>query len=229
MERRITLASKKTLLEFFVATSYCCSGTENTLHKRKFLVHMIKCATGAHCKACMHRVNRSCWGHYRRYLPENHRLRLHAAYGPPERQPPPEHRTHADYCDSGRDNASYTGPPSRAPYKESGVKAVSVLAALPLFNLVWDVTPDMMHIIQGAWKRHITALLKNKRAPAQPKARQQWSDRANKRLRDEHANQVAILESWAVPAKTRKIIDKRSVSLGGQTGWMRGFQRHVCV
>ena len=136
--------------------------------------------------------------------------------------PPPEHRTHADYCDSGRENASYTGPPSRAPYKESGVKAVSVLAALPLFNLVCDVTPDMMHIIQGAWKRHITALLKNERAPAQPKARQQWSDRANKRLRDEHANQVAILESWAVPAKTRKIIDKRSVSLGGQTGWMRG-------
>ena len=59
------------------------------------------------------------------------------------------------------------------PYTTSGVKEASPFRFLPFFNLVWDVLPEMMHIISGIWKRHIFAVLLGKRMPADVKVRKQ--------------------------------------------------------
>ena len=106
-------------------------------------------------------------------------------YGPADDSLPPPARTHSDFVQAGLDNEVHvrtmrTNPVAarqkkmflyNQPYKTSGVKEASPLRFLPFFNLVWDVLPDMMHIISGIWKRHIFAVLLGKRMPADVKVR----------------------------------------------------------
>ena len=133
-------------------------------------------------------------------------MRRDATYGIPETRPPPAARTHDDCCVHGRANEQYKGAKVRAPYKETGIKEVSVLAALPLFNIAWDVLGDMMHIIDGLWKRHIFAMMAGKRGPAMPKARTSWTTMANNALARDHTAVIAKLEAWTVSEGTRKVI-----------------------
>ena len=72
------------------------------------------------------------------------------------------------------------------PYKTSGVKEASPLRFLPFFNLVWDVLPDMMHIISGIWKRHIFAVLLGKRMPADVRVRKHNTEEELARMATEN-------------------------------------------
>ena len=109
--------------------------------------------SGTHSKTChwctlkstaAPEITRRCWGDYRCYLPDSHPMRRDATYGRPETRPPPPSRTHEDFFTHGRAQEEYKGPEVRSPYKESGIKEASILAALPLFNIAWDILGDMM-------------------------------------------------------------------------------------
>jgi len=171
--------------------------------------------SGTHSKTChwchfksthAPEVSRQCWGDYRCYLPDNHPVRHNAKYGPPEDRPAPLPRTHQDFLDAGVRSDTYNGPKNRAPYKDSGIKETSPLAVLPLFNLTWDVLGDMMHIIDGIWKRHVFAMLAGRRLPAKPKPRSSWTLAANRKLAKDHAKVIALLESWQVTPEMIKVI-----------------------
>lgn len=186
--------------------------------------------SGTHSKTChwctlkstaAPEITRRCWGDYRCYLPDSHPMRRDATYGRPETRPPPPSRTHEDFFTHGRAQEEYKGPEVRSPYKESGIKEASILAALPLFNIAWDILGDMMHIVDGLWKRHIFAMLAGKRGPAVPKPRISWTALENKNLQRDHDAVCAQLRAWTVSDATQDIMDKRSISLGGSTGWIR--------
>lgn len=98
----------------------------------------------------------------------------------------PQHRTHEGFIADARANEKWTGTKKDAPWKASGVQKLSPLAYLPLFDLVWDILMDLMHIVSGFWKRHIFPAFKGKRLPAVPRTRKSWTRKENLELLQEH-------------------------------------------
>ena len=128
----------------------------------------------------------------------NHEFRSASAFGDPEHRPPPATRTHAGYIDDGTRNESWRGTKADAPYKTTGVKHLSELAKLPLFDMVWDVLPDMMHIINGIWKSHVIALIKGERIPAPYRPKKSLTTEENEALQREAAALKEQLREWEV-------------------------------
>ena len=179
------------------------------------------------CHWCTHKstpapeISRRCWCDFRRYLPEGHHLREHASFGTPEHREAPSPRTHTQFVKDGKANQQHRGFKKDAPYHRTGVKMLSPLASLPLFNLVWDVLPDMMHIITGIWKRHIFAMFVGTRKPTRPKERSSWSKRDNDNLIRDHNTALVNLEGWILSKKEQEELDQRSMNLGGEPKWIR--------
>jgi hypothetical protein len=170
--------------------------------------------SGTHSKTChwchymsahAPEVSRRCWGDYRCFLPGQHPFRRNANYGPVENGPPPATRTQEDFIRDGLASEAYRGPKSRAPYKTSGVKELSAFGALPMFDLVWDVLPDMMHIISGIWKRHIFEMLIGNRTPAKPKPRSSWTASANANLAADYTDVMDKLNAWKLSPDMVKV------------------------
>jgi hypothetical protein len=124
---------------------------------------------------------------------------------PNEDRPPFPCRTHADFVADALEQAEYEGPKVRAPYKRTGVKELSPLRFLAFFDLVWDLLPDMMHIIMGIWKAHIFPMLRGLRTPAFPKPRMKWTQAENERLLINHQKVLALLKKWALPEKVNSL------------------------
>ena len=119
-------------------------------------------------------------------------------FGEPEIRRAPPTRTHATFVQDAKDNEAWEGPKKDQPYKKTGVKELSPLCYLPLFCLIWDILPDLMHIISGIWKRHIMAILRGKRAPAGVKPRKKYTDLENARLQRDHKRVKDLLKSWTL-------------------------------
>jgi hypothetical protein len=126
-------------------------------------------------------------------------------YGSVELRGPPPNRTHAGMCADARNNEAHerevlAGNANKcdAPYKRTGVKELSPLALLPLFDVVWDMLPDMMHIIPAVMKGHIMPMMKGLRAPAKPKMRATWSGEENAELLANWEKVKRQLVDWQV-------------------------------
>jgi hypothetical protein len=118
------------------------------------------------------------------------------------------------------------------PYKTTGIKQSSPLGEIPLFDLVWDILPDMMHIMSGIWARHIFALLASKRQPAAVKARKKNTTHENAALQREHAACCAKIVSWQLDQETKDAVDLRTRALAGTPTWIRANLEvclHMCL
>lgn len=79
-----------------------------------------------------------------------------------------------------------------------GVKELSPLRWLPLFCLVWDIMPDMMHLIPGIWSRHFLHMLTGARYPAEVKARKKNTAAENRALAADAKACRTMLDTWAL-------------------------------
>jgi hypothetical protein len=61
------------------------------------------------------------------------------------------------------------GPKVRHPKHSTGINGWCPLGELPMFDLVWDICPDMMHIIKNLFERFFGSLLRGERIPKPPK------------------------------------------------------------
>jgi hypothetical protein len=192
--------------------------------------------SGTHSKTChwctlksrhAPEISRRAWDGFRRFLPPDHPYRTNPAFGPPEYDPPPAARTHEGFKAAALANEVWDGAKCHAPYKTSGVKELSPLAFLPLFCLIWDILPDMMHIILGIWKRHIMMLLAGKRTPAAVKRRKKLTPAENDQLIADAASVKAILKTWKLSNEAGETLDARSRALAGEGAWVRSnLQMH---
>ena len=222
----------------------------------------VSAVSGTHSKTChwcrkkssaAPEVQRRIWDGYRKYLPAGHALRSASAFnGPQEDDPPPLPRTHAEFVRGGRANEDHMrqiGLPgarekgifkNNLPYKETGIKEVSPLSYIPLFDMTWDILPDLMHIIPGIWNRHIFALLAGQRQPSAVKARKKNTDAENTALQQRHAACREEVKAWELSQATKDAVDKRTRSLAGAPTWIRSnlevrtytaclfICRHIC-
>ena len=95
-------------------------------------------------------------------------------------------------------NEQHNGFKKDAPYKRTGVKEVTPLSLLPFFNVVWDVLPDLMHVIPDIWKGHLFPMFRGKRFPAPVKDRKSWSKQKNTALQRDHTQAVRHIQSWTL-------------------------------
>ena len=99
-------------------------------------------------------------------------------------------RVHDDVVRAGRNFETGLGSEDPQSLKENhGVCGWSPLSILHLFDVVWDFLPDMMHIMQGIYKRIIFQLLKGNKAPApynplKRKRRKNDSEQERKRVKE---------------------------------------------
>ena len=108
--------------------------------------------------------NRHCFGGHHRWLDQGNPLRTDAEEAPPT-------RTAASV---GRDaQASYDSilpwKDANHPRKISGVNAICALSLYPLFDIVWDIMPDWMHIIKNLVLPHFIKVVKGKRRLKAPR------------------------------------------------------------
>lgn len=155
------------------------------------------------------------------FAADDHHYRGLSSFGAPEDRSAPAPRDHAGFVRDAKANEAHAGPKHTAPYKLSGVKELSPLAALPLFDLVWDVMPDLMHIIPGIWKRHIFSMFTDRRKPKKPRPRSAWTRRQNDDLLRGHEEVLANLSEWVLSKQEQAVLDNRSRALGGVAGWIR--------
>ena len=116
-----------------------------------------------------------------------------------EKRSPPSNRTHAEFVAAARANEAHEGKEDEAPAKETGVKLLSPLHLLPLFDLVWDICADYMHIHLRMWSGHTFPLFRGTRTPAAVRPRQSWTDAQNTELMEKHEQAKEDVLAWKVP------------------------------
>ena len=132
------------------------------------------------CHWCMHPFNKGLGTSGSSYADNNRRYdypdsarRADPDYGtdatdPDENLPPPS-RTHDDMCTIG-DNIDDLLPVDAARRREeTGINGFCVLALLPLFCMLLDITLDWMHVVKNVWQEHIIRMLKGLGCPQKPR------------------------------------------------------------
>jgi hypothetical protein len=125
------------------------------------------CMADAQWSNAMRRHDHRC---ARRSLPDNHPWRGRGVWGEAELRGPPLTRTHESIVAAGLESAESNLPwdSDLHPRKATGVDGECPLARVPLFNLVWDVCMDFMHIVKVMMAGHLIPLLKSERGLTPP-------------------------------------------------------------
>jgi hypothetical protein len=88
--------------------------------------------------------------HNRRHLRKNHPYRKDARWDYQETREPPPLRTTGEVEEVSREISGMNEGPNKArKQKASGISGFCLLLLLDLFDIVWDMLPDMMHIVKG--------------------------------------------------------------------------------
>jgi hypothetical protein len=87
-----------------------------------------------------------------------------------EHREPPEPRTHEESMCQGKQAEDYWGADKNNPRHQTGIKGWCPLGELPMFDIIWDICPDMMHIIKNLFERFFGSLLEGLRVPKPPKS-----------------------------------------------------------
>ena len=98
--------------------------------------------------------------HNRRNLRPNHPYRTDARWGPHETRGPSPLRTRDEVESQSRDisNMKYGSNPKKKMQKSTGIDGFCLLLLLSMFDIVWDMLPDMMHITKGLFSAIYSAL-----------------------------------------------------------------------
>jgi hypothetical protein len=119
------------------------------------------------CEGCWRKnkaYRRHVFGGHHRWLPRGDPLRKG------DGTEAPEHRTPDSVAQDAQESFDSDLPwdDSMHPRRASGVNCASALSLLPMFNIVWDVMPDWMHIIKNLMLGHFIKVVKGERKLTTP-------------------------------------------------------------
>ncbi len=106
----------------------------------------------------------------RRFTREGHPYRNGGVWGPAETRRIPPTRTHEGIVAAGQvtEASQLDWQDKQHPRYQTGVDGPCPLALVPLFDLVWDVCMDFMHMVKVILSGHLLPLLKGQRALTTP-------------------------------------------------------------
>ena len=176
-----------------------------------------------------------------RWLPADHRFRTDETFGSPNHSGPPEPRNHDECVAQGKASDEYIGFQNAHVKNDTGINRSCPLSFLHLFDIVWDICPDMMHIIKNFFEKLTFKLFAGKRTP-------QWDNSKNKKpaqgvdgYRDKLKRHKDAKKRWkkAVDQNTKcifseadqKLVDQRVKNLVGPARWIKNsmVSEHMCM
>jgi hypothetical protein len=126
------------------------------------------------CHWCHHYFETHSRGHNvargtRQHLPTDDAYRRDDSFhGPPEIRDPPATRTSAEVCAKADELAGFKGAELKRQQKACGVYGSCILRVLDMFDLIWDITGDMMHLMKAMWGARMLPMLKGNFVQAKP-------------------------------------------------------------
>jgi hypothetical protein len=172
-----------------------------------------------------------------RWLPDGHHFHADPAFGPQRATDPPAPRTHAETVKAGEASDAWTGPDNGHPRYASGVNSLCALTFLYLFDIIWDVCPDMMHIIKNWFEKLTFRLFAGLRIPQwssakNPKPKQGVADyparkAKYKRQKALYKRAVAQTLKCTFPAADQAVVDRRIKNLVGPATWIKNSLVHT--
>jgi hypothetical protein len=166
-----------------------------------------------------------------RWLPKTHEFRTDLRFGPPNHDGPPDPRRAAECVEQGKASDNYRGFQNAHVKNTTGINRSCPLSFLFLFDIVWDICPDMMHIIKNFFEKLTFKLFAGLRTPEWDKSKNMKpqagaEDYAAKLNRHEdavarwklavHQNQQCTFSE-----ADRKMVDQRVKNLVGPTKWIK--------
>ena len=100
-----------------------------------------------------------------RWLPTGHRFRKDADFGSYRGDDPPGARNAAECVAQGKAADNHRGTKKAHPKETTGINRSCPLSYLRLFDIVWDICPDMMHIIKNFFEKLSFKLFAGARVP----------------------------------------------------------------
>ena len=133
----------KVILLFFVADYPGLAKCSSFLHSGFFSCHW--------CKGYfyVHSTGHQVCIHNRRNLRSTHPYRTDPRFGPREKRGPVPLRTRDEVETVSKEVSALTGPDQQRKEKSTGIKGFCMFLMLSMFDIVWDMMPDMMHITKG--------------------------------------------------------------------------------
>lgn len=168
-----------------------------------------------------------------RWCPAGHPFRSNRAFGDAatRAEDPPASRTHEEVKQQGKDSDEYTGPANAHPSNTTGVNGVCALVYLHLFNLIWDVCPDMMHIVKNFFEKFTFKVFNGSRVPTwvASKNKEPAKDapdfdrkmRAHKSARKRWERAVKQHKSVVFDDHSKSLVDRRIKQLVGPSNWIK--------
>ena len=178
------------------------------------------------CPACAHTLVV-----LHRWLPKNHHFRRDEAFGQKRGSNPPPSRTHNKAVAQGLAQDNWQGPATRAPKHDTGINSSCPLSFLHLFDVIWDVCPDMMHIIKNFFEKLTFKLFAGSRVPnwstyKNPPPKEDDPDFARKEAKYQDAlgrweDAVEKNRKCTFPKADQGLVDRRVKNLVGPANWLK--------
>jgi hypothetical protein len=107
------------------------------------------------------------------FLRQGHPYRHRGVWGPTEDRPIPQTRTHEGIVAAAAvtEASQLKWDHKQHPRYDTGVDGPCPLAKVPLFDLVWDVCMDFMHLVKVVLSGHLLPLLKGQRCLTTPQVK----------------------------------------------------------
>lgn len=166
-----------------------------------------------------------------RWLPADHPWRTDPSFGPPCDTDPPEPRDHDECVAQGKASDDYRGFKNAHVKEETGINRSCPLSFLHLFNIVWDVCPDMMHIIKNFFEKLTFKLFAGKRKPEWDKSKNKKPAKGDPDFRRKTRRHNEAKKRWKLAVEQNEmctfseadqiIVDQRVKNLVGPARWIK--------
>ena len=127
------------------------------------------------CHWCMHSFNTYTPGNLvalgnRRHCPQTHPIRKDHRFDQEEERLAPKTRTHSATTAKAQEIEDFVGTKKgkETLQKTSGIYGVNLFSLLLLFDVIWDMLPDMMHNLKGLWERWLMPAFKGEKLTSPP-------------------------------------------------------------
>ena len=166
-----------------------------------------------------------------RWLPPNHQFRADAAFGTKRDTGPPRARTHAESVQQGLDSDNYRGTKKGHVRKLTGINTSCALSFLHLFDIIWDVCPDMMHIIKNFFEKLSFKLFAGACVPVWSASKNKMPDDDDAQYDRKKARHDDAKARWEKAVEQNKkclfltadqeLVDRRVKHLVGPANWIK--------
>jgi hypothetical protein len=167
-----------------------------------------------------------------RWLPKNHRFRRDKDFGSYKGKDPPDARNAAECVAQGKASDTHQGAKNAHPKGTTGINRSCPLSHLHLFNIVWDICPDMMHIVKNFFEKISFKLFSGARVPEWDASKnvvpaKGAANYAEAKLRHQEAVarwKLAVVQNNACifSKSDQELVDRRVKNLVGPAKWIKG-------